>query len=80
MRLGEKVKITLQSYELTAAWDTPFGPVFLYTFRDFMNNIFVWKTSKFIENDICQVIGRIKTIEYYNNLKEYVLTYCKVIS
>lgn len=80
MRIGDKVKIVLKSCELTSFWDTPFGPVFLYTFKDFMDNIFVWKTSKFIEDDIYQVTGRIKKVEYYNNQKEYVLTYCKVIS
>lgn len=78
MKLGQKVKFEVFSYELTSYWDTPFGVIYLYTFRDFLNNIFIWKSQKFIEDDIYSIKGRIKKIENFNGNKEYVLTYCKV--
>ena len=69
MKIGDRISIKLNAYELTSHWDTPFGPVYLYTFKDFFNNVFIWKTSKLIEEDIYSVTGRIKGIEWYNNQK-----------
>lgn len=77
MKIGDKINIELNAYELTSHWDTPFGVIYLYTFKDFFNNVFIWKTPKLIEDDIHHVSGRIKDIIFYNNVKEFELTYCR---
>lgn len=77
MKIKDKVTFNLQSYELTSYWDTPFGVVYLYTFKDFFNNTFIWKTSRFIENNIERVSGTIKNFVEYNGQKEIELYYCK---
>lgn len=78
MQIGERINIKLNAYELTSYWDTPFGVTYLYTFKDFFNNTFIWKTPKLIEEDVYSIAGRIKEIIWFNNVKEFVLTYCKV--
>ena len=78
MQIGDRVKIKLNAYELTSHWDTPFGVVYLYTFKDFFDNIFIWKTPKLIDENVSTVTGRIKDIMWYNNKKEFVLNYCKI--
>lgn len=78
LKIGQRINIELNSYELTSHWDTPFGPIYLYTFRDFFNNTFIWKTPQLIEENIYSITGRIKGIERFNNQNEFVLTYCKV--
>lgn len=77
MKIGDRVKIILKSCDLTSFWDTPFGVTYLYTFKDMNDNTFIWKSQKFLEDDIYVVKGRIKDIMYYNNKKEFVLTYCR---
>lgn len=82
MRVGDKVSFELSSYEMTACWDTPFGLVYLYTFKDFFDNIFIWKTSRFIDYEIKKVSGRIKEKQVYESFSgpvhELILTYCRV--
>lgn len=78
MQIGDRIDVELKAYELTSCWDTPFGLIYLYTFKDLLNNIFIWKTSKLVEDDIHKITGRIKDIVWYDDVKEFVLTYCKV--
>lgn len=78
MKLKDRVRFEVSSYELTSHWETPFGIVYLYTFKDALDNVFIWKTPRLIEEDVYSVSGRIKSVEWYNNIKEFVLTYCKV--
>jgi len=78
MKVGDKISFELSSYEMTACWDTPFGLVYLYTFKDFFQNIFIWKTSRLIDFDISKVTGTIKEKINYNGLEEIVLNYCRV--
>ena len=82
MSVGDRISFELSSYEMTACWDTPFGLTYLYTFKDFFDNIFIWKTSKLIDYDIKKVSGRIKGKQVYESfngpINELVLTYCRV--
>ena len=82
MNIGDKVEFKLSSYEMTSCWDTPFGLVYLYTFKDFFNHVFIWKTSRLIDYDITKVKGRIKDKMVYESfdgpVDELVLSYCKV--
>ena len=78
MKIGDKISFKLSSYELTSCWDTPYGLTYLYTFKDFFHNVFVWKTSKRIQENISEITSaRIKGFEEYKGQKEIVLNYCK---
>lgn len=79
LKIGDKISFKLCSYELTASWDTPYGIIHMYTFKDIMQRIFIWKTNKLIDKDITEIkSARIKSFEYYNGQKEILLTYCKL--
>ena len=77
MQIGDKVCFVLQSYELTSWWDNPYGVTYLYTFRDFFDNVYIWKTSRVIEDNISKVSGRVKEFITYDGQQEIQLIYCK---
>lgn len=78
MNIGDKISFKLSNYELTSCWDTPFGIMYLYTFKDYFNRTFIWKTSRLIDNDISIVSGRVKGFLEYNDIQEIELSYCRV--
>jgi len=78
MNIGSKVKFKPSYYECTSQWKTPFGIIFLYTFIDFSGNIFIWKTSKNLPDNVSTISGTIKDILIYNTKQEFELTYCKI--
>ncbi len=77
MCINDKVEFNLKTYEMTASWDTPYGVVYLYTFKDNFQHTFIWKTSRLIDYNITKIKGRIKGFLEYNNTKEIELTYCR---
>ena len=50
---------------------------YLYTFRDFFDNVYIWKTSRVIEDNISKVSGRVKEFITYDGQQEIQLIYCK---
>lgn len=75
--IGDRISFKISYYEKTASWDNPYGITHLYTFIDLVGNVFTWKTSRFIEQDIQQVTGRVKDHSNYNGINETNLIYCK---
>lgn len=79
LKINDKISFDLKTYEMTSCWDTPFGLVYLYKFRDLEDNLFIWKTSRLITKNIKSITSaRIKDFIEYDNEKEIQLKYCKV--
>jgi len=77
--VNEKVTVNLQSFELLASWETQWGYTHLYKMTDTAGNVLIWKASKVInENQITTVTGTIKEHTEYKNVKQTVLTRCRV--
>lgn len=84
--IGDKIEVVV-TYIHTASWENNYGGYWnsgvtnLHTFKDENGNVFVWKTSLFIEADYgtqLTVKGIIKEHSEYNETKQTVLTRCKI--
>lgn len=63
-------------------FDSDFGVCHIYKFKDAEDNIYTWKTSKYIEEEegeVVKVKGTIKEHSEYRGEKQTVLTRCKII-
>lgn len=85
--IGDKLTVKV-TYVHTASWENSYGGWLnhtsvtnLHTFKDDEGNVYVWKTGKFIEADygtkfILQ--GTVKEHSEYKNIKQTVVTRCKI--
>ena len=77
--IKEKIKVNITSFELVTSWETQFGISYLYKMTDENKNILIWVTSKRLLCETIKVIaGTIKAHYEYKNVKQTVLTRCKV--
>ena len=89
-KAGDKISIKAT---LTGdySYKTQFGDMNIYTFTDIFNNVFVWKTSSYLDRivgNICKPVlkgemvelkATVKDHDEYQGIKQTVLTRCKVI-
>ena len=77
--IGQKLTVAVETASLETSFETQFGVTYLYRFVDNDGNIFKWFTSNFLECEkIATVTGTVKKHNVYKNVKETVLTRCKV--
>lgn len=88
--IGDKISIKAT---LTGdySYKTQFGDMNIYTFTDIFNNVFVWKTSSYLDRivgNICRPVlkgemvelkATVKDHDEYQGIKQTVLTRCKLI-
>lgn len=80
--VGERTNFVL-TYVREAHFNTDFGVTYVYTFKDENGNVIVWKTGNvfdFKENEEVTLKGTIKEHSEYRNIKQTVLTRCKVVA
>ena len=79
-KVGDKME--LQATYLYCGWyDTMYGTTYVYTFEDADSNRFVWKTSTSLgisEGTKVNLKGTLKEHSEYNEIRQNVLTRCKV--
>lgn len=57
-----------------------YGTVYTNIFKDAQSRVFIWKTSKgFDKGAVVKLVGTIKGHEDYKNIKQTIMTRCKVI-
>ena len=79
-KIGDKIDIT-GKINRAGHYETQFGTVVIFKIIDSDGNIFVWKTTTYIdiENDsFVNVRGTIKDHNEFRNEKQTVLTRCKI--
>lgn len=83
--VGKRYDLTL-TYMRSHSWATYFNHTtsiqYLYSFKDAEGNIFVWKTGTYLgieENSTVALKGTVKEHSLYRELKQTVLTRCKVL-
>lgn len=89
-KVGDKIRITATMTGLHF-FKTQFGDQHIYTFTDIFNNVFVWKTTSYLDRitkNTCipvqkgekvELIGTVKDHSEYNGIKQTVLTRCKMV-
>lgn len=75
--IKQRISIEVKSFKRLCSYTTRFGICYVYQFIDENNNIYIWKTSKYIEDDIYFIIGTVKNHSEYKNIKQTEITRCK---
>jgi hypothetical protein len=79
--VGDKIQLNL-TFKATYSFDSDWGAVHLHRFLDENGNIFIWQASRFTfftEDALYNVRGTIKRHKEYKEMKQTILTRCKVV-
>jgi hypothetical protein len=78
--VGDRLVLKL-TFKATYSFDSQWGTVHLHRFLDDNGNVFIWQSSKFInmvEGGVYEVMGTVKQHKDYKDVKQTILTRCKV--
>lgn len=78
--VGDKVTLTeVRSVRLVTSYETVYGLTYIFQIIDSCGNVFIWRTSKYIDTDkaLAKIAGTIKSHEEYRGIKQTELTRCK---
>lgn len=80
--IKDKLCLDITSGELISQYYSDYGPVYLYEFKDADGNIFIWRTSIYLEDidTVSKISGTVKSHEEYRKQKQTVLTRCKILA
>ena len=78
-KVGDKITITVK-FDIVAGYESQYGYIRIYKFVDENGNVYIWKTSNYIDTDseTITVRGTITNHNEYKGEKQTVLTRCKV--
>ena len=78
-KIGDKVEKTL-TLNRVSSFDSQYGTMYIYSFVDDAQNVFVWKTGSWHgeQGKAYSVKGTLKDHTEYKGIKQNVLTRCKV--
>jgi hypothetical protein len=77
-RVGERITIEAKSITPITSWDTQWGTNVIYKILDTDNNVYIWKTSSYIQNKECIIIGTVKEHKEFKGIKQTEITRCKI--
>ena len=79
--VGDKITITVK-FDIVTGYESQYGYVRIYKFVDANGNVYIWKTSNYIdtEKETITVRGTITNHNAYKGEKQTVLTRCKVVA
>lgn len=77
-KVGERITVEVTSFKLLTSWENNWGFTRLYKIVDATGNVYVWKTSNNIEEDVVKIVGTIKAHNEFRGVKQTELTRCKV--
>lgn len=77
--VGEKISLIIQDVVTITGWMTQYGYTYVYKIRDEENNVYTWKTSKYLcdEDKGKKITGTVKSHNTYGNEKQTELTRCR---
>lgn len=76
--VNERVTFEVTEIKAVTSWFTQFGITYIYKILDTEGNVYIWKTTKSVENNIKKITGTVKELSEYNGIKQTVLTRCKL--
>ena len=75
----ERITVEIASCDVVTSWETDWGHVKIYKIVGKDNNVFTWKTSGYIEDDVKKLVGTVKAHNEYRGVKQTELTRCRVV-
>ena len=83
--VGKRIKVNVVNWRCITQWDNCFDgwhttTTYMYKFVDEDGNILIWKTQNFLSEDeeVKQITGTVKEHSEFREVKQTVLTRCKV--
>ena len=76
-KIGDKLSIVGDLIILTS-YDTSFGLTYIYEIMDPKGNVYLWKTANSVKEGTYAVTGTVKMFSDYKNIKQTILTRCKI--
>lgn len=78
--VGDRITINVEDWRCLASWDTQWGTTWMYQFRDANGNIYIWKSSKYIDEELenFTIKGTVKDHGEFRDVKQTIITRCKV--
>ncbi|MCC8157279.1 MAG: hypothetical protein LIO54_08390 [Oscillospiraceae bacterium] len=78
--VGQRIEIEVASIACVTSWETQWGLTKILKIEDKAGNIFTWKTSSWIPDDVKSIKGTVKEHKEYRGAKQTELTRCKAIA
>lgn len=76
-RVGDKVELKVESVKMVTSWETMYGVTFVWKITSTDGNIFTWKTSNSIPDNVSSIKGTVKEHKEYRGVKQTELTRCR---
>ena len=78
--VGKRVSFKPVDRKVLTSWETMYGVTMVYKFVDESGNVFIWKTGKWVDDEmeIEKMVGTVKEHKEYRGVKQTELTRCKV--
>lgn len=76
--IGERIEIDVHSFECVTSWETQYGVTKIYKIVDTNGNVYTWKTSNYVSEDVSKVKATVKSHNEYRGIKQTEITRCKV--
>lgn len=79
--IGQRISVNVVSARLLTSWETEYGILYMYQFKDNNGNVYIWKTGKEVDTDTNIVLkGTVKQHNTFREVKQTVLTRCAVLA
>lgn len=75
--INDRVTVKVDDYRAVTSWGTDWGTTYIYKIVDTTGNVFTWKTSKVLDDDLTILIGTVKAHNEFRGTKQTELTRCK---
>jgi len=78
--VGDRITVNIDSIRCLTSWETQWGITRIYKLVDDKGNVFTWKTSKYLDDEVKVIKGTVKEHTEYRGIKQTELTKCKEIA
>ena len=78
--VGDRITVNIDSIRCLTSWETQWGITRIYKLVDDKGNVFTWKTSKYLDDEVKVIKGTVKEHTEYRGIKQTELTRCKEIA
>lgn len=75
--VGERITVEVENFSCIAGYETQFGYSRIWKIVDAAGNVYIWKTTKFIEQ-VSKITGTVKEHNEFRGEKQTELTRCKI--
>lgn len=76
--IGDRIEIKVQEVKCISSWETEFGTTHLYKITDNNGNVFIWKSSKYLDDGVQTIKGTVKDHKEFRGTKQTEITRCRV--